>query len=102
MRARRGTLIPRGSKPQIICRWRSRSGLQRRGGSLPLVNVSLFGWTYGSLIVRDGEGLLLEYSVNPGYLVVYTLGSDMVEIDYSTSDLTNKQGPSGASASWPR
>ena len=60
--------------------------------SLPLANVSLFGWTYGSLIVRDGEGLLLEYGVHPGYLVVYTLGSDMVEIDYSTSDLTNKQG----------
>ncbi len=60
--------------------------------SLPLVNVSLFGWTYGTLIVRDGEGLLLEYSVHPGHLVVYTLGSDLVEIDYSTSDLTNKQG----------
>jgi len=60
--------------------------------SLPLANVSLFGWTYSSLIVRDGEGLLLEYSVHPGHLVVYTLGSDTVEIDYSTSDLTNKQG----------
>ncbi|MCW3990226.1 MAG: hypothetical protein NWE88_09150 [Candidatus Bathyarchaeota archaeon] len=60
--------------------------------SLPLVNVSLFGWTFGSLIVRDGEGLLLEYSVHLGHLVVYTLGSDMVEIDYSTSDLTDKQG----------
>ena len=49
--------------------------------SLPLANVSLFGWTYGTLIVRDGEGLLLEYAVHPGHLVVYTLGSDMVEID---------------------
>ena len=60
--------------------------------SLPLANVSLFGWTYGTLIVRDGEGLILEYAVHPGHLVVYTLGSDLVEIDYSTSDLTNKQG----------
>lgn len=60
--------------------------------SLPLVNVSLFGSTYGSLIVRDGEGLLLDYRIYPGHLVVYTLGSAMVEVDYSTSDLTNKQG----------
>ena len=60
--------------------------------SLPLVNVSLFGSTYGSLIVRDGEGLLLDYRIYQGHLVVYTLGSSLVEVDYSTSDLTNKQG----------
>jgi uncharacterized membrane protein len=60
--------------------------------SLPMANVSLFGSTYGSLIVRDGEGLLLDYRIYPGHLVVYTLGSSLVEVDYSTSDLTNKQG----------
>jgi len=60
--------------------------------SLPVANISLFGSTYGSLIVRDGEGFLLDYRVQPGYLVVYTLGSSMVEVDYSTPDLTDKQG----------
>ncbi len=60
--------------------------------SHPLANISLFGSTYGSLIVRDGEGLLLDYRIYPGHLVVYTLGSAMVEVDYSTSDLTDKQG----------
>ena len=60
--------------------------------SHPLANISLFGSTYGSLIVRDGEGLLLDYRIYPGHLVVYSLGSATVEVDYSTSDLTDKQG----------
>lgn len=59
---------------------------------LARVNITLIGTTYENLLVRDQEGVLLDYRIFEGYITVDVMGSQLVEIDYSTPDLTNKLG----------
>ena len=56
------------------------------------VNVTLFGSTFDNLIVTDGEGVFLDYTLHGGSIYINTLGSENVEVLYSTSDLTDKSG----------
>ena len=56
------------------------------------VNVTLFGSTYENLMITDGEGVFLDYTLHGSSVNINTLGSDVVKILYSTSDLTDKTG----------
>jgi uncharacterized membrane protein len=59
---------------------------------LARVNITLIGTTFENLLVKDSEGVLLDYRIFEGYVTVDILGSQSVELDYSTPDLTNKLG----------
>jgi uncharacterized membrane protein len=59
---------------------------------LARLNITLFGRTYENLFIKDQDGFLLDYRIHEGYVAVDVLGAESVEIDYSTSDLTNKLG----------
>lgn len=59
---------------------------------LARLNITLFGRTYENLFIKDQDGFLLSYRIHEGYVAVDVLGAESVEIDYSTSDLTNKLG----------
>ena len=54
------------------------------------VNVTLFGTTHKNLIVTDQDGIILDHKVRGDNITIDVLGSTLVEIFYSTSDLTNK------------
>ena len=56
------------------------------------VNVTLFGSAYENLMVTDGEGVFLDFNLHGNTVNINTLGSDSVNIFYSTSDLTDKTG----------
>ena len=58
----------------------------------PSVNVTLFGYTFENLMVVDGEGLPLTFSLSNNTVTVNTLGSSTVRISYTTLDLTSKFG----------
>jgi uncharacterized membrane protein len=57
------------------------------------VNVSIFGETYGNLVIRDEEGLPLDSTKIDSVITVDSLGASELTIVYSTSDLTTKEGP---------
>jgi uncharacterized membrane protein len=59
---------------------------------LARVNITLPGRTYENLLVKDQDGLLLDHKIYGDIIAVDVLGAQSVEIDYSTSDLTNKVG----------
>ena len=59
---------------------------------LARVNITLLGRTYENLLVKDQDGFLLDHKIYDGIVAVDVLGAQSVEIDYSTSDLTNKIG----------
>ena len=59
---------------------------------LARVNITLIGTTYENLIVKDSEGVLLDYRIFGGYVTADILGSDTVNLDYYTPDLTSKIG----------
>jgi uncharacterized membrane protein len=59
---------------------------------LARVNITLLGMTYENLLVKDQDGFLLDHRIYGGIVAVDVLGAQSVEIDYSTSDLTNKVG----------
>ena len=59
---------------------------------LARVNITLIGTTFENLLVKDSEGVLLVYRIFEGYVTVDILGSESVELDYTTPDLTNKLG----------
>ena len=56
------------------------------------VNVTLFGGAYENLMVTDGEGVFLDYTLHGRSVNINTLGSASAKILYSTSDLTDKTG----------
>ena len=55
------------------------------------INLPLIGEPE-NLIVMDGSGNLLNFSLKNGDLKVYVLGSHQVKISYETQDLTYKSG----------
>jgi len=58
--------------------------------TLARVNITLIGKNYENFIVRDRDGLLLDYDLFEGYATIDVLGSPLIEIDYATHDITNK------------
>jgi uncharacterized membrane protein len=56
------------------------------------VNTTLLGETRQSLIVTDGEGLPLEYSIKGNNAEILNIGSTKISISYLTQDLTTKMG----------
>ena len=61
--------------------------------TLARVNITLFGRTFENFLVKDQDGTLLDYKFYNGFTTVDVLGSQLIDISYSTSDLTNKTGP---------
>ena len=60
--------------------------------TLMRVNVTLFGSIFENLMVTDGEGVFLDYTLRGSSVNINTLGSEVVKVLYSTSDLTDKTG----------
>jgi uncharacterized membrane protein len=58
----------------------------------PSVNVSLLGEAYEEFLVVDEQNLPLDYSLNDGEAVVYSLGASQIKLSYFTPDLTSKTG----------
>jgi uncharacterized membrane protein len=58
--------------------------------SLARVNITLIGTISEDLIVKDENGILLDYKIFDGYITVDVLGSSFVHLVYYTSDLTSK------------
>jgi uncharacterized membrane protein len=57
------------------------------------VDVEIFGESYSNLIIRDEDGLPLGSTVTATGLTIDTIGASELNIVYSTSDLTTKDGP---------
>jgi uncharacterized membrane protein len=55
-------------------------------------NVSLLGKNQLNLLVINEDGLPLEYNKIGNNVSIYTLGSNLVNVSYLTSDLTGKTG----------
>ena len=55
-------------------------------------NITLLGESYTDLFIINEEGLPLEYSESNEGLIIYSLGSNLVNLTYMTSDLTGKNG----------
>ncbi|MBS7628555.1 hypothetical protein KEJ23_01020 [Candidatus Bathyarchaeota archaeon] len=47
----------------------------------------------GNIIVTDGAGRLVQYEQLEDNLLIYTLGEEMILLEYDTSSLTLKEGP---------
>jgi uncharacterized membrane protein len=58
----------------------------------PTQNITVFGQALEDLLVVNGNGLPLDYSLIDSSLSVYSLGTDEIEITYLTQDLTSKDG----------
>lgn len=54
------------------------------------INISLPGAIYEDMLVTDDEGFQLDYEVCNNSLKIDVLGSEMVEVSYTTTSLTNK------------
>ena len=55
--------------------------------SYPRVNITVFGKTTENLIVTDGEGYPLDYTLMDDVMTVDSLGVYEVKISYTTKDL---------------
>jgi uncharacterized membrane protein len=55
-------------------------------------NISLLGESYNDLFVINEDGLPLEYTDSEDGLIIYSLGSSLVNLTYLTSELTGKIG----------
>jgi uncharacterized membrane protein len=55
-------------------------------------NITLIGDNIENLFIINEDELPLEYSENGDELTVYSLGSNLVNLTYLTSDLTSKAG----------
>ena len=60
--------------------------------SYPRVNITVFGKTTENLIVTDGEGYPLDYTLMDDVMTVDSLGVYEVKISYTTKDLVTKYG----------
>lgn len=60
--------------------------------TLAQVNVSLIGEEYQDIIVLDQDGIILDWSLNQGEIMIDTLGSTTITITYTTYSLTDKTG----------
>lgn len=58
----------------------------------PTQNITVFGQTLEELLVVDGDGLPLDYSINDSLLSVDSLGANKIGVTYLTQDLTSKDG----------
>jgi len=59
---------------------------------LPRVTISIFGRLVEEMVVVNEEKMPVEYEVGNGTVTVDSLGSSMVTMTYTTSDLVNKKG----------
>jgi uncharacterized membrane protein len=59
---------------------------------IPEANITAFGQILIDLAVVDAENLPLSYIVKGAVLRVNTLGTDTVKINYTTQDLSSKDG----------
>lgn len=60
--------------------------------TFPTQNITVFGQVLEDLLVVDGNGLPLGYSLNGSTLSVYNLGTNEIDITYLTQDVTSKEG----------
>ena len=60
--------------------------------TFPTQNITVFGQVLEDLLVVDGEGLPLSYSLNDSLIIVNSLGTDELSVSYLTQDLTSKDG----------
>ena len=60
--------------------------------TFPTQNITVFGQVLEDLLVVDGNGLPLGYSLNGSTLSVYNLGTNEIDITYLTQDATSKEG----------
>jgi len=60
--------------------------------TFPTQNITVFGQVLEDLLVVDGDGLPLGYSVNSSVVSVYSLGTNEITVTYLTQDLTTKDG----------
>jgi len=58
--------------------------------TLARINVSAIGFQARNLVVKDQEGILLESVSSDGYIQVDVLGSQSINIQYTTIDITSK------------
>lgn len=57
------------------------------------VDVDLFGETYNNLVIRNEDGLPLDFTRRDTGVTVDSIGALELKIVYTTSDLTSKDGP---------
>ena len=55
-------------------------------------NVTLLGESYSDLFIINEEGLPLQYNDSDIGVNIYSLGSNLINLTYMTSDLTSKNG----------
>jgi uncharacterized membrane protein len=55
-------------------------------------NITLLGMSYSDLFIINEDSLPLEYSESDDGLMIYSLGSSLINLTYVTSDLTSKNG----------
>lgn len=57
------------------------------------VDLDLFGETYNNLVIRNEDGLPLDFTHRDTGVTVDSIGALELKIVYTTSDLTSKDGP---------
>jgi len=57
------------------------------------VDVDLFGVTYNNLVIKNEDGLPLDFTRRDTGVTVDSIGALELKIVYTTSDLTSKDGP---------